>query len=256
MTRGVLLQVAYDGTGFCGWARQRDQRGVEEVVQEAIAAMDPHASRIRGSSRTDAGVHADCQMVAFDTEKEIEARGWVLGINQHLPEAVAVQRGREVPPGFAPRFSAVWKRYRYSIHADPLRHPRYERTHWYVRFPLDDARMKDAAQRMIGRHDFRAFRSTSDERENTERDIRKVEIERKGAEIFLVVEGDGFLHNMVRIIAGTLVDVARGKIAPGAVSEALASGDRRVLGTTAPAHGLCLAWTELGEVPEAGAAWP
>lgn len=256
MIRGVLLQVAYDGTGYCGWARQREGNSLEEVVQGALLAMDSKASRLRGSSRTDAGVHAECQMVAFDSEMEIAPRGWVLGINQHLPDSVAVRSARIVQAEFAPRFHARWKRYGYSIYHHRLRHPHFERDHWHVRFTLDRSRMVDAARRLVGRHDFAAFRSTSDERTETTRDIRDVRVEADGAAIKVIVEGDGFLHNMVRIIVGTLVDVGRGRLAPDVVDRALQAKDRKLLGMTAPARGLCLEWTELEGLDGNLEQWP
>ncbi len=241
----VLLQVAYDGTGYCGWARQRDSESIEDKVQAAVHALDPNASRVRGSSRTDAGVHADCQLVAFDTEKIIGARGWVLGTNRHLPDDIAIRQASLVEDGFTPRFAAKWKRYRYRLYAGRIRHPRFERTHWHVRFLLDRSRMRAAAELLLGEHDFAAFRTTMDERTSTVRTIFRADVEENGDEIAIVIEGSGFLHNMVRIIVGTLMDVGRGKLPADVVTEAIRTGDRRVLGTTAPAHGLCLEWTEL-----------
>ncbi len=122
-SHGVLLEVAYDGSAFHGWASQRGVRTVEETLLGAVVAMDPRVHAVRGASRTDAGVHAEGQLAAFDTTREIPARGWVLGLNQHLPEDVAVRGARPVGPGYAPRFAARGKRYRYRVLVDPVRDP-------------------------------------------------------------------------------------------------------------------------------------
>jgi tRNA pseudouridine38-40 synthase len=254
---GVLLQVAYDGTDFHGWAAQGGPRTVEETLQGAVLAMDPRASRVRGTSRTDAGVHADGQLVALDTEKDIPARGWTLGLNQHLPEDVAVRSARSVPAGYAPRFASRGKRYRYRVLVDSVRDPRWRTRAWRVA-DVDVDAMAREARLAVGTHDFAAFRSSGDERRATVRTLRRVEIERDADPrvVGVVVEGDAFLYNMVRILAGTLVDVARGRLEEGAVTRALEERDRRLAGTTAPAHGLVLEWVDVKLPEEAGEPWP
>jgi tRNA pseudouridine38-40 synthase len=257
VTHGVLLQVAYDGTEFHGWAAQTGARTVEETLRGAVVALDPRASRLRGTSRTDAGVHAEGQLVAFDTERDIPARGWTLGLNQHLPDDVAVRAARAVPPGFAPRFASRGKRYRYRVLVDPVRDPQWRTRAWRVA-GVDPAVMAREAQAARGTHDFAAFRSSGDERATTVRTLSRVDVEREADPrvVAVVVEGDAFLYNMVRILAGTIVDVARGRLAEGAVARALAARDRRVAGTTAPAHGLVLERVDV-QLPEgAGEPWP
>jgi tRNA pseudouridine38-40 synthase len=269
---GVLLEVAYDGTGFHGWAAQSPARTsgaseqahqvvgvrtVEETLRGAVVAMDDRASALRGASRTDAGVHAEGQLVAFDASREIEARGWVLGLNQHLPEDVAVRGARAVPAQFSPRFTARGKRYRYRVLADVVRDPHLRSRTWRVGDALDLAAMAREAEAARGTHDFAAFRASGDERADTTRTLSRVDIECEGQRVVaIVVEGDAFLYNMVRILAGTLVDVARGRLEPGAVARSLASKERRDAGTTAPAHGLVLEHVDV-ELPEgAGERWP
>lgn len=257
MTYGVLLEVAYDGTDFHGWAAQSGVRTVEDTLRGAVLALDPRASRVRGTSRTDAGVHAEGQLVAFDTEHDIPARGWTLGLNQHLPEDVAVRSARPVPPGFAPRFAARGKRYRYRVLADPVRDPRWRTRAWRVS-EVDPAAMQREGEAAVGTHDFAAFRSAGDERATTVRTLTRVDVER-GADprvLSVVVEGNAFLYNMVRILVGTMVDAGRGRLAPGAVARALETRERRVAGITAPAHGLVLEQVHL-DLPEGtGARWP
>jgi tRNA pseudouridine38-40 synthase len=263
--RGVLLEVAYDGTDYHGWAAQKGVRTVEETLFGAVAAIDPRVRGIRGTSRTDAGVHAEGQLVAFDTCMDIPTRGWVLGLNQHLPDDVAVRSARPVPAGFAPRFAARGKRYRYRVLVDPVRDPAWRTRAWRVPEVDRDAVVREA-ERAVGTHDFVAFRSAGDLRDNTVRTLSRVAVESHssrpgdpsasgGPLLSVVVEGNAFLYNMVRILVGTLIDVGRGRLEPGAVARALEGRDRRLAGTTAPAHGLVLEHVEI-DVPGGGEPWP
>src|SRR5579871_6812624 len=181
--------------------------------------MDPRAGDLRGASRTDAGVHADGQLAAFNAERDIPARGWALGLNQHLPEDVAVRGARPVPPGFSPRFASRGKRYRYRVVVDLLRDPACRSRAWRVP-ELDVERAAAEGAAAVGTHDFAGFRASGDERVDTVRTLHRVAVERDPREpraLGIVVEGDAFLYNMVRILVGTLVDVGRGRLAPGAV---------------------------------------
>jgi tRNA pseudouridine38-40 synthase len=254
---GVLLEVAYDGTAFRGWASQHGQRTVEDTLRGAIATMDPSVTQIRGASRTDAGVHAEAQLVAFDTERDIPAKGWTLGINQHLPDDLAVRAARAVPAVFSPRFAATGKRYRYRVLVDEVRDPRWRTFAWRIpELDVDAAVVEGRAA--VGTHDFAAFRASGDERVDTVRTLSRVEIERESdpRTVALVVEGNAFLYNMVRILVGTLVDVGRGRLEAGAVARALAAKDRALAGTTAPAHGLVLEHVRVTLPEGAGDRWP
>jgi tRNA pseudouridine38-40 synthase len=257
VVHGVLLRVAYDGTLFHGWAAQEGQRTVEETLRGAVLALDPHASRLRGTSRTDAGVHAEGQLVAFDATRDIPPRGWTLGLNQHLPEDVAARSARQVPAGFSPRFANRGKRYRYRVLVDDVRDPGWRTRAWRVGGVDPDAMAREA-QAAQGTHDFAAFRSSGDPRKNTVRTLTRVAIEPDVDRRILcaVVEGDAFLYNMVRILVGTMVDVARGRLAPGAVARALDARDRRVAGITAPAHGLVLEHVDVALPEGTGEPWP
>ena len=256
LERGVLLTVAYDGEKFSGWAAQAGMRTVEGVLTEAIAKMDPDATIPRGASRTDAGVHAEGQVAAFDASRVIEARGWVLGLGSALDDDVSVRAARQVPVGFEPRAMSRGKRYRYRVLLDQVRDPLAGRA-WRVGYPLDLEKMAREAACAEGTHDYRAFRSARDERQNTVRTLRRVALERESDRMLgIVVEGSAFMHNMVRIIAGTLVDVARGQLEEGAVTRAIASGSRDDLGTTAPSHGLVLEKVELDGLDPTEDQWP
>jgi tRNA pseudouridine38-40 synthase len=255
--QGVLLEVAYDGTAFHGWATQKEGRTVEDTLRGALTAFDPRATAPRGTSRTDAGVHADAQMVAFDASREIPSRGWVLALNEHLPEDVAVRSARPVPVGFNPRFHAKGKRYRYRLVLDRVRNPRYSTRAWRVGWALDLARLEREAQAIVGEHDFGGFRSAQDPRQATVRTMTRVAVEPlEGRVVSIVIEGNAFLYNMVRILVGTLVDVGRGHLAEGTIAKTLASRDRTMAGTTAPAHGLTLEHVDLELPLGTGAAWP
>lgn len=256
---GVLVRVAYDGTKFSGWAAQRDQRTVEDVVRGAILAVDPKAVGPRGTSRTDAGVHAQSQMAAFDAELSLPPRGWVLLLNRHLPEDVAVREARSVPAGYAPRFASKKKRYRYDLLLDKVRDPLLGNRTWRIGYDMDMDRMAREAKAIVGTHDFAAFRSAGDERAVTVRTIESVTVLRSAEDArvwSVVIEGSAFLYNMVRILVGTLCDVARGHLPEGTIARGLASLNRGDAGMTAPAHGLTLAHIDLDLPPEAGSPWP
>jgi len=202
-------------------------------------------------------VHAKGQVVAFDPSRTIPCKGWVLGVNAALPSDLAVRSAREVESGFEPRAKSRGKRYRYVLMIDRVRDPLIDARAWRLDPPFDRALVETETQALLGTHDFRAFRSAADERAQTTRTLTRVDLV-EGADprlLEVVVEGSAFLHNMVRIIVGTLVDIGRGRLRPGAVARALGSGDRTDLGMTAPAHGLFLdeVFLDLGSE---GAVWP
>ncbi|MGK3969661.1 tRNA pseudouridine(38-40) synthase TruA [Sorangium sp. So ce118] len=258
-SRGILLSVAYDGRPFAGFARQRDQRTVSGELLGALRAIDPAIREIRGASRTDAGVHARDQRVAFDTAAPLPPRGWVLATARHLPDEIVIRRAAVVRVGFSPRFESLRKRYRYLILRDLVRDPFLSRRAWRVEGLTDDAieRARAEAATARGTHDFAAFRTSADERTTTVRTLYGVELSLDPADPRLVridVDGNAFLHNMVRILVGTLMDVARGHLEPGAIARALASRDRRDAGITAPPDGLYLEHIHLRD--EGQDAWP
>lgn len=240
----ILLDLAYDGRLFSGWARQANARTVAGELLGAIRALDPRVADVRGASRTDAGVHAHGQIAAFDTTRTtIAPRGFVLGLARHLPKEISVRAAARAPHGCDPKREARGKRYRYLVLRDGLRDPFWEGRAWRIGAPLDLDRARREAAAILGEHDFAAFRSASDPRTSTVRTLHRVDVGSSARDPRLVaieVEGSAFLHNMVRIIVGTLVDVALGRLAEGATARALASRERRDLGTTAPAGGLYL----------------
>jgi tRNA pseudouridine38-40 synthase len=257
--RGVLLTVAYDGTDFSGWASQKDARTVEDVLRGALVAVDPSAEGPRGASRTDAGVHAAGQLASFDAGLDMPPRGWVLVLNRHLPDDVAVRAARPIPPGYSPRFASKRKRYSYTLLLDKVRDPRFRTRAFRIGYDMDMERLAREARSIVGTHDFAAFRAAGDERAVTTRTIHDVAVQRDDVDPRLAsvtIVGDSFLYNMVRILVGTLVDVGRGQLPEGTIAAALRSKDRGDAGPTAPAHGLLLESIDV-ELPEgAGDAWP
>jgi tRNA pseudouridine38-40 synthase len=253
----ILLEVAYDGTAFHGWAAQRNARTVEEALRGAVLSMDPRVGPLRGASRTDAGVHALGQLVAFDPSRIIPPRGWVLGLNRNLPVDVAVRSAQAAPAGFSPRFAALRKRYRYRVLVDPVPDPLRRTNAWRVP-QLDLAAASREAEAALGTHDFASFRSSGDQRATTVRTLTRVDVEREcdSCVVAFIVEGNAFLYNMVRILVGTIVDVARGRRPPGTVARALAERVRGAAGTTAPAHGLVLEQVTLADPSVLGERWP
>jgi tRNA pseudouridine38-40 synthase len=265
---GVRLVIRYDGTLFAGYQEQPGQRTVQGVLQEAIERIAGHPVKVRGASRTDAGVHAEGQVVAFDTERALELERWALAINRYLPDDVAVREAASCAEGYAPRFDSVHKTYRYLLHVGPLRDPLTRTRAWHLgrqlrsrRAPLDLAALRDAAQRLVGTHDFQAFRAADDERELTVRTIHAIDVidgyQGDGELVALLVNGSAFMKNMVRILTGTLVEVGLGRMTPSAVAALLQPGAKRsAAGPTAPAHGLTLQSMLLGRSTMTATAEP
>lgn len=238
--RRIHLIVEYDGTAYAGWQRQANAMTVQEKLERAILKLTGEELCVSGASRTDAGVHALGQSAHFDTESRIPADKFSFALNTMLPPDIRVTRSEEVPLEFHARFSTRGKRYRYLFHAAPHAGALTRNTHAHVIYPLDVEKMQAEAQDLVGTHDFAAFAASGSVVKDTVRTIYRAEVTREGREIRLIVEGSGFLYNMVRIIAGTLIGVGSGKLEPGAFRRAIASGDRLDLGITAPAHGLTL----------------
>ena len=222
-----------------------------------MRAIDPKASLVRGASRTDAGVHAHGQRVAFDTKMNIPSRGWVLALARELPREIAIVRATRVDAGYEPRKRALRKTYRYSLYESVLRDPFLAGRAWRVPHRLNHSLMHEAAQVLLGQHDFAAFRAAGDPREDTVRNILRIEVrtDRRDPRLTdVTVEGDRFMYRMVRIIVGALVDIGRGRLSQSALTLALESGRRGDLGVTAPADGLYLESIVLDD--EGADVWP
>jgi len=236
------LTLEYDGAGFAGWQVQAGgQRTVQGVLEAALARIAGHACRVAGASRTDSGVHAEGQVASVALETPLGAEALRRAANGVLPPDLAVTAAAEVPEAFHARHAARGKLYRYRIwngaSPSPLRAARTHR----VFTPLDLAAMRAAAQALEGPHDFRCFQAAGGAPGSTQRTLRRVAVEGEArAEVRLLVEGDAFLRHMVRILAGTLVEVGIGRRDPAGMPALLAAGQRSRAGPTAPARGLCL----------------
>lgn len=236
--RRILLTVEYDGTAYAGWQRQTNGLAVQQVLEEALTSACGHPVTVTGSSRTDAGVHARMQMVHFDTGATIPAEKYPFVLNNMLPYDIRVQAGREVPSDFHARFLTSGKTYTYRIlnnrHGSALQRNLY----WHVPVPLNTVLMKEAVRCLPGEHDFAAFQAAGGTARSTIRRIDLADLSVSGYSITLTVKGNAFLYNMVRIIAGTLVEVGLGKKPPDAFRRAFGSLNRLDLGMTAPPSGL------------------
>ena len=273
----ILLTVAYDGTGYSGFQAQKSGvPTIERELNRALTELTGVETEVSGASRTDAGVHALCNLAVFDTESRIPPEKFANALNVRLPEQICVQNSREVPADFHPRFCDTVKTYDYVIYNAPFPSPRKKRYTHYSYTPFDVEKMREAAQYLVGEHDFKSFSSIHPQAQTTTRTITEIEVierpceaeqtaERVAAmippfdmdndsgtdpgparrtvsprEIVIRVSGTGFLYNMVRIIAGTLMEAGRGALAPEQVKVILNACDRSKAGPTAPPEGLTL----------------
>lgn len=237
--RNVKLTLAYDGTDFHGWQHQRGLRTIQQTVAATLSRLMREPTPVYGASRTDAGVHAKGQVANASIRDVVSCDRLQRALNHKLPHDVVILEARNVAPTFSARFSAISKWYRYTIDNPPIRDPQRRNLAYYTHKPLDTEAMEEAAAKMVGTHDFRGFARMSDKRPSVRR-IYRVALKRDGSIITIDVEGNGFLHNMVRTMAGTLMDIGLGYFAPERIDHILRSGHRPDAGMTAPAHGLCL----------------
>lgn len=253
--RRILLTVAYDGTEYHGFARLKDDdRTIEGSLEEALAGLLGRRTEITGASRTDSGVHALANAVVFDTDSNIPAENFPDALNTKLPQDIRIRKAVEVPGDFHPRHTDTIKTYRYEIDNERIADPLRARYAMLVGYELDTDRMNEAGRYLIGEHDFKSFCSVHTQAATTVRTITDVNVSRDGSageRVYITVKGQGFLYNMVRIIAGTLIDVGRGRLAPEHITDILYAMDRtKNPGSTAEAKGLTLMdirFTELEE---------
>ncbi|WP_307400832.1 tRNA pseudouridine(38-40) synthase TruA [Desulfofundulus luciae] len=242
--RNIKLTIAYDGTNYHGFQEQRGTGlvTIQEVLEKCLRRLAGREIRVTGAGRTDAGVHARGQVVNFD------ACGWsiptdriVLALNGMLPRDIAALKAEEVGPEFHARYSALAKTYRYTIYNSRIPSPFWRLYSHFVPRPLDVEAMAQAAQKLVGTHDFASFQAAGSPIKNTVRTLFAVDVFREGIElVHLTFRGNGFLYNMVRIMVGTLIEVGLGKRDPDDIPAILAARDRTRAGPTAPPEGLCL----------------
>ncbi len=238
----ILLTIAYDGTEFNGWQKQKDGslRTVQGEFEKACTRLFKTEICSIGASRTDSGVHAVGQRVVIDVETTIPTEKIPLALNSFLPEDIAAVAAEEREADFNPRFRALRKTYEYKIYNSQFRNPVYRNYSEYVREKLNVEKMADASKAFLGKHDFVGFCASGNSSKTTVREIYDISVRNEGDFIVMRVTGNGFLYNMVRIIAGTLIYVGNGKIDPKDMEDIIASGDRTRAGKTAGPAGLTL----------------
>ena len=236
----VKLVVAYEGTNYCGWQVQPNGITIEEVLNQHLSRLLGEDIKVTGASRTDAGVHSMGNVAVFDTNTRMPAEKISYALNQGLPEDIVVQDSCQVPEDFHPRFSKSVKTYEYRILNRKFRLPLERNTSYFYHYPLDVAKMQQAADYLVGEHDFTSFSSVHAQTKTFVRTIYSLDVDKNGDMISIRITGNGFLYNMVRIIAGTLIQVGAGMIEPSRMEEILAGKDRDLAGPTAPAHGLTM----------------
>lgn len=242
----IAIGIQYDGAPWQGWQTQPHGLTVQDALQAAIRKFALQDIPVQCAGRTDTGVHAIGQVAHFDTVVERTMQSWVRGVNSLLPQSIAVRWAQEVEPDFHARFSAVGRTYHYYLYNNPVRSPLlHGRAGWAFR-PLDAALMHDAAQRLVGRHDFSAFRAAQCQASSPVRSMQSVEVERSGDLLRLTLTANAFLHHMVRNIVGSLIAVGSGAQPVDWIGELLASGDRTLAAPTFMPDGLYLANIDYG----------
>ncbi len=236
----IKLTVAYDGTNYCGWQIQPNGITIEEVLNRKLSKLTGEDITVIGASRTDSGVHALGNVAVFDTETSIPPDRISYALNQQLPEDIVIVKSEEVPQDWHPRYCNSIKTYEYRIQNSKVPDPTRRLTHYFVSFDLDVEAMKQAAEYLVGEHDYASFCNVRTNVEDTIRTIYSLDIMKQRDEITIRIQGNGFLYNMVRIIAGTLVRVGRGFYTPEQVKEILEAKNRQAAGVTAPPQGLFL----------------
>lgn len=236
----IMLIVAYDGTRYHGWQIQQNSETIEGVLNRCLSALLQEEIEVIGASRTDAGVHALGNVAVFDTQTRIPAEKIAYALNARLPEDIRIQESKEVDGMFHPRHCDSRKTYEYRIYNAPFPMPTERLYSHFSYTPFDIGRMQDAAAYLVGTHDFRSFCSVDAQVESTVRQVDHVEVCKKDNLVTIRVTGRGFLYNMVRIMAGTLMEVGRGRIEPQEIVRILEAKDRAAAGPTAPACGLTL----------------
>lgn len=250
--RRIKLTVAYDGTDYCGWQIQPNGITIEEVLNKKLSKLTGENIVIIGASRTDSGVHAMGNVAVFDTKSPIPPERFSYALNQKLPDDIVIVKSEEVPSDWHPRYQDhIVKTYEYHILNTEVPDPTKRHNTYFVSYKLDVAKMREAAEYLLGEHDFASFCNIRTNVEDTVRTIYELEVlelecayarngHAAGRELTIRIKGNGFLYNMVRIIVGTLLRVGRGFYTPEQVKEILEAKDRQAAGVTAPPQGLML----------------
>lgn len=241
--RNLSLEIEYDGTNYCGWqiqTRHKRKKSIQEVIEKTLHKILQERVKLIAQGRTDSGVHAKAQIANFKTASGININKLKKSLNQLLPEDIAVNKIKEEASGFHSRFDVKSKVYRYTIFN--RRYPSVflrEITYFYP-YPLDLEVMRNESRVILGRHNFKSFQASDKKERNPVKIIKRLDIRKKGSLVYIDIEADGFLYNMVRNIVGTLIEIGRGRFSAGSLIRILSSKDRSLAGPTVPAKGLCL----------------
>lgn len=239
--RNIKLTIQYDGSRYKGWQKLGDMdMTIQSKLELVLSKMVDEKIEVTGSGRTDVGVHALCQVANFKTNSTIHVNDIMQYLYEYLPEDIVVIKAEEVDERFHSQYNVVSKKYTYRIWNSKYHDPFLRKYTTHVHEPLDIDKMRRATAYLIGEHDFTSFHSTRSQKKSSIRTIYSITIENKSELIEITCHGDGFLHNMVRIIAGTLIEVGTGRMKPEYVKEIIDKKDRTLAGPTAPAKGLFL----------------
>ncbi len=242
------MVVAYDGTNYCGWQVQPNGITIEEVLNRSLSNLLGEKIEVMGASRTDSGVHSLGNVAVFDTNTRMPADKIAFALNQRLPEDIVVQGSCEVPSDWHPRYQESTKTYEYRILNRTFRMPTRRLDTYFYHYPLDVEQMSEAASYLVGTHDFASFCAANAQVKSTVRTIYSCTAQKENDIITIRVTGNGFLYNMVRIIAGTLIEVGAGKCRPVEIKDILAAENRDAAGPTAPAQGLTMMGIEYKQI--------
>ena len=252
----IALVIQYLGTNFHGWQKQPNQISVQGYIEDAIASIAGCPIRIYGAGRTDAGVHAAAQVAHFEYSGPIPPHKWAKIINGRLPEGILIRASAQVSANWHARFSAVWRRYRYTIYTDKRPNAFVNQTCWhYYHSVLQESLIQDALNPLLGEHELSAFKRTGSDRTDSLVDIQAVQCYRQGAFLYLEIQANGFLYGMVRLLVGMLVEVGGGKRSPESFTEIWQNQRREEVKYSAPAKGLCLLRVGYPEFPFAKQLW-
>jgi len=247
--RKYRLDLSYLGSPFVGFQTQPTKDSVQDHLEAALKIFFSKETKVTGASRTDSGVHAENQVITFNTDKNFDEHRWIRGINSLTPREIGINQVREVPDDFHPIFSANAKAYRYRIWRGNCWNPFISPYVWEIYKPIDLELFKKSALKLVGTHDFTSFCNTDTDISTKTRNILEIKIDERGPLVDFWIVGEGFLKQMVRIIVGTLIDISDGKLPPDSIMDILNSKSRSAAGKTAPPDGLSLVKVFYGDVP-------
>ena len=242
--KNILLTIEYDGKDFNGWQKQPNKLNIQGEIERAIEEITGEKVDLIASGRTDAGVHALAQMANFKTNSKLPVEKYPIALNTKLKKSIRIQKAEEVEENFHSRYHCKQKTYRYIINNSGQGSSIYRNLEYFIPNKLDVEKMQEAVKYFEGEHDFKAFKASGTSSKSSVRTIYKTKVEKQGERIIIELTGNGFLYNMVRIIAGTLVEVGLGKIKPEEISEIIEKKERANAGKTLPPQGLYLVKVE------------